>query len=51
MFDNLGRLAKNWMSTSISDKHEIPLSGIKPGIYFMQIQSGNQFITKKLLVE
>ena len=40
MFDNLGRLAKNWMSTSISDKHEIPLSGIKPGIYFMQIQSG-----------
>lgn len=51
LFDNLGKCVKEWKAIENSFKHEILLLGIKPGIYFMQISSGDQFTTRKLIVE
>ena len=51
MFDNLGKSVKEWKAIEHSFKHEIPLSDLKPGFYFIQINSGDQFTTKKLVIE
>ena len=51
IFDNLGKSVKEWRAIENSFKHEIPISDIKPGIYFMQITDGNSVVNKKIIIE
>jgi hypothetical protein len=50
LFDNAGKCVKQWQAQSISSEHRIPLAGVKPGIYHMQISSGTEVTRRKLVI-
>lgn len=48
IFDITGKELANWKLTE--DKNEFDISDLTNGVYFMKIEGGNKFCTRKLLV-
>lgn len=51
LFDKLGKPIKEWNASESAFNHEIPIANMEPGIYFVQINTGNQSATRKLVIE
>ena len=51
LYDVLGRLQKNLVNQyQTIGQHQVHLSGLASGVYFVRIQSDNYFVTKKAIV-